>query len=91
MALFKNIKQDDGVTTSYHRILCVTKTVNRQNSISIISYVDDEARENDKEPNLAQPYTKCVTYETTYDDTMTVADAYEWLKTLSIFEGSEDV
>lgn len=91
MALCKNIRQDDGVTTNYHRILFLTKTVNRQNSIAVLSYVDEEARDMEKESALSQPYQKSVTYELSYDENMTITSAYEHLKTLPQFEGAEDV
>ena len=91
MAIYKSIRQDDGVTTSYHRILYVTKTVNRQNSIAVLSYVDEMARNDEKGSVLIQPYSKAVTYETAYDDNMTIANAYAYLKTLPIFENAEDV
>lgn len=91
MALYKANRQDDGVTTSYHRILYVTKTVNRQNSIAVLSYVDETARVDEQSSTLTQPYCKAVTYETDYDDNMTVSDAYAYLKTLPKFEGAEDI
>lgn len=91
MALYKSIRQNDGVTTSYHRILYVMKTVNRQNSIAVTSYVDQDARVDEQSSVLAQPYCKALTYETEYDDTMTVEKAYDFLKTLPEFEGAEDV
>lgn len=91
MALYKAIRQDDGVTTSYHRILFLTKTVNRQNSIAVLSYVDDEARTREQESIIAQPYQKSVTYECAYDENMTIVDAYAYLKTLPLFEGAEDI
>lgn len=91
MALYKEIKQSDGVTTKYHRILFLTKTVNRQNSIAVLSYVDEESREGEKENVMAQPYQKSVTYETDYNPDMTIEDAYDWLKTLPLFEGATDV
>lgn len=91
MALFKEIRQSDGVTTKYHRVLYVTKTVNRQNSIAVLSYVDEAARTDELESVLDQPYSKSVTYETAYDDNMTVSAAYEYLKTLPEFEGAEDI
>lgn len=91
MALYKEIKQSDGVTTKYHRILFLTKTVNRQNSIAVLSYVDEESREGEKENVMAQPYQKSVTYETDYNPDMTIEDAYDWLKTLPFFEGATDV
>ena len=91
MALYKEIKQNDGVTTKYHRILFIQQTINRHNSIAVLSYVDDESRESEKGNVMAQPYQKSVTYERTYDPDMTIETAYEWLKTLPQFEGATDV
>lgn len=91
MALYKEVKQEDGVTTAYHRILYVTITVNRQNSIAVLSYVDDTARESEKENVIAQPYQKAVTYETAYDPAMNIEKAYDFLKTLPQFERAEDI
>ena len=91
MALHKPIKQSDGVTTSYHRILYCQITTNKQNSIVVISYIDDSFRNDEKANILTQPYQKCVTYETDYDPDMTVEKAYEYLKTLPLFEGAENI
>ena len=91
MALYKEIKQNDGVTTCYHRILFITKTVNRQNSIAVLSYVNEESRQDEKDSILSQPYSKSITYETAYDDSMTVSSAYDFLKTLPQFEDAENV
>ena len=91
MALYKEIKQNDGVATSYHRILYIMVTTNRQNSIAVLSYVNEDSREVEKEKLINQPYQKCITYETTYDPTMTIEKAYEYLKTLPQFEGAEDI
>ena len=89
MALYKPIKQSDGVTTSYHRILFCQITTNKQNSIAVLSYINNESRDNEKANVLTQPYSKSVTYETEYDPDMTVEKAYEYLKTLPQFEGAE--
>lgn len=91
MALYKEIKQSDGVTTKYHRILYVTVTTNCQNTIAVLSYVDNESRSSEIDKTLAQPYQKAVTYETDYDPTMTIDAAYGYLKTLPQFEGAEDI
>lgn len=93
MALYKEIRQNDGVITNYHRILFLTQTVNRQNSIAVLSYVDNTTRVREDETTEIEtrPYQKSVTYETAYDENMTVASAYEYLKTLPQFEGAEDV
>lgn len=90
MALQKAIRQEDGVTTSYHRISYIHNTINRQSSIAVLSYVDKEAREDEIKNNL-QPYRQSKTYETTYDEGMTPEKAYEYLKTLPEFEGAVDI
>lgn len=91
MALRKDIKQADGVVTTYHRILFVQMTTNRQNSIAVLSYVDDESRNFEKENILSEPYRRSTTYETDYDENMTVETAYNYLKTLPLFEGAVDI
>ena len=89
MALKKDIRQDDGVTTSYHRILYIQKTINRQTSIAVLSYVDDLTRNAEKSAELLQPYRRAATYEFPYDADMTIESAYDKLKTLPLFEGAE--
>ena len=71
MALYKELMQDDGVVTCYHRILYHQTTPNRQTSIAVLSYVNEKAREAEKDNTMAQPYVKAVTYETDYDSAMT--------------------
>lgn len=85
MALYKEIKQADGVTTNYHRILFIQQMINHHNSIAVLSYVDEESRGNEN------AYVRSVTYETAYDPTMTVGTAYDYLKTLPQFEGAIDI
>lgn len=91
MALYKEIKQADGVTTKYHRILFLTKTVNRQNSIAVLSYVDGDSRDAEKSDAMSQPYQRSITYETAYDGNMTIESAYEFLKSLPQFENAENI
>ena len=91
MALKKDIRQIDGVTTSYHRILFLQQMINHHNSIAVASYVDAAARDAEKMNILTQPYKASKTYETAYDESMTIKSAYEYLKTLPEFEGAEDV
>ena len=91
MALYKEIVQTDGVTTNYHRILYLIQTVNRQNSIAVLSYVNGACRDSEKDSAMSQPYQKAVTYELPYDEGMTIEKAYEYLKTLPQFEGATDI
>ena len=91
MALIKDVRQDDGVTTAYHRILFCKVTTNRQNSIAVVSYVDAESRETEKSETNTPPYQRSTTYEIPYDESMTIESAYTYLKTLPQFEGAEDI
>lgn len=49
------------------------------------------ARVDEQENVMTQPYRKAMTYETDYDESMTVEKAYEYLKTLPVFVDAEDV
>lgn len=91
MALYKPIKQDDGVTTTYHRIMFCQLTTNVSISIAVLSYISKEAREEERRGNVKQPYVRSVTYEAEYDKNMTVEKAYEFLKMLPDFDGAEDI
>ena len=89
MALYKEIEQDDGIVTSYHRILYIQSTVNSHTSIAVMSYIDKKSRE--EENDSFRPYNRAVTYETDYIENITNAEAYEFLKTLPEFEGAKDI
>lgn len=91
MALKKDIRQEDGIVTSYHRILFIQKTTNSHNSIAVFSYPDKQTRDDEKAFEIIGPYRKSTTYELPYDADMTIEDAYSYLKTLPLFEGAEDI
>lgn len=92
MALYKPLEQSDGVVTNYHRILYYQTTVNRQNSIVVLSYVDEKSRNRERDiSDVDQPYTKCITYEIDYDPTMTIESAYEYLKTLEAYKDADNI
>lgn len=91
MAIKKKIIQDDGVTTEYHRILYVMSSVNSHISIAVASYVDEDIRDKEINGTVSSPYIKSKTYETEYVENMTIAEAYNYLKTLEEFENAEDI
>lgn len=89
MALLKEIKQEDGVVTNYHRILFLRSTINQHISISVLSYIDETSRETELDGE--RPYKTAVTYEKPYEENMTVEEAYEYLKTLETFKNALDI
>lgn len=92
MALLKPILRDDGVTTEYHRISSLTLSTNSHVSIAVFSYVNADSRNAKYEgPADRKPYIHSTTYETEYDEDMTINKAYEFLKTLPEFESAKDV
>lgn len=90
MALLKEIQQEDGVITTYHRILDLTKTVNSHNSISVISYINEDSRSKDIICEN-RPYRHAVTYEFDYDGNMNIENAYDYLKSLEVFKGAKNI
>ena len=96
MALSKRIGLGNGVVTNYHRVVSVNTITNVANIIEIASYTSRAKREEEQdavsggEPMNIYIHTR---YENApYDQTMTVDDAYEWVKAnVSDFEGANDV
>lgn len=91
MALKKKIAQSNGIETSYHRILYLQITPNQGCSIAVQSYIDESARLEEQSGENESVYKSAVTYETDYDETMTIEKAYKHLKKLEKFSGAEDV
>ena len=96
MALNKPIKQDNGIVLSYHRISDIRNVVNDKTYLDVMSYVDENERIKEQNqpkysPNKPNIYRVVKGYSLPYNDTLTIKDAYEHLKTLPEFEGSEDI
>lgn len=91
MALAKDIMQDDGIVTSYHRVQSVIINTNSHNSIIVVSCINNDIREKEKEGLILVPYQKAITYETSYDPDMSVEAAYDYLKTLDAFKDATDI
>ena len=91
MALKKKIIQSNGIETTYHRILYIQITTNECCSIAVQSYLDESARLEEQSGENESVYKSAVTYETDYDENMTIEKAYKHLKKLEKFSGAEDV
>lgn len=103
MALKKNIKLDNGICVSYHRIAKINIELNQQMTILVISYIDINGRiyekdySNGKIDNPIFPYKYSKYINIPYDESLdilkgsVIQKTYEWLKSHPIFEGAEDV
>lgn len=96
MALLKAIVQDNGVILNYHRIADIKNIVNDKTYLTVISYVnyDERIKEQNqpkyspKKPNI---YKIIETVNMDYNDTLTIENAYKYLKTLDKYKNAEDI
>lgn len=84
MALLKAIELDNGVTVNYHRVVSVNTITNVQNIIEVASYTSEEKRNEEAAAiAIASPMNVFINtqfFAADYDQTMTVENAYDWLK-----------
>lgn len=94
MALIKQIVLDNGIPVTYHRVVSVNNITNHSSIIEIASYVNKAKREEEKEAlknnESMDVFINSDYQEIPYNQTLNVDTAYEYLKTLEMFEGSED-
>ena len=102
MALKKKITMPNGLPLEYHRIALVSLDVNNQNTILVHSYLNEEARQYEKDyadgklelgegEHPVFPYVHAQYYNPEYSGAMSVSRAYDWLKAnIPAFEGAED-
>lgn len=95
MALLKPIELDSGISINYHRIAVVTKITNHSIILEIAGYTSKEKR--DEEIRKMETNEEMNIYINTsfvcvdYDETSTITDWYEYLKTTDMYNGAEDV
>lgn len=97
MALYKEVRLDNGITLNYHRIRNIQIETNVANWVEITSYLDKVAREkeieyysDDDDVTEWNGYTETSMLEMPYDQNMTVDSCYEKLKKMEKFNGCVD-
>lgn len=94
MAIQKAIELDNGVVVNYHRIVTITKVTNCTTVLEISSYINREKREQEikqlesNEPITVYKHTSIVGAD--YDETTTIKDWYDYLKTTEKYKDAED-
>ena len=97
MALKKDIVLENGIVLNYHRVVSINNITNQQTIIEVGSYINKEQRDKERawyESNSKDNmnvYIITTYYSKEYDKDLNVDSAYEYLKTLEVFEGAEDV
>ena len=100
MALSKKIELENGVTVNYHRIVTINKVTNNTTIIEVASYTSEEKRQEEikalakgQETGAAVPMN--IFIDTTflnkeYNETDTIKDLYDYLKTTEKFKDALD-
>ena len=100
MALKKQIELENGITVNYHRIVTINKVTNNSTIIEVASYTSEEKRQEEiealakgQETGTAVPMN--IFIDTTflnkeYNETDTIKDLYDYLKTTEKFKDALD-
>ena len=93
MALKKAIELENGIIVNYHRIVSINKITNKTNVIEVGSYTSQEKRQEEieKEGQEMNIFIHSTFFNKEYNETDTIKDLYEFLKTTGVFEGAEDI
>ena len=97
MGLLKSIELENGIVVNYHRIVSINKVTNSSNIIEVASYTSKEKRQEEKDYDASKEEDKSMnvfidtTYvEKEYNETETIEDVYNYLKTTDKFKDAED-
>lgn len=97
MGLLKNIELENGIVVNYHRIVSINKITNNSNIIEVASYTSKEKREEEKSYYESEEENKQLnvfidtTYiEKEYEESETIQDVYDYLKTTDKFKDAVD-
>lgn len=98
MAIKKLITLDNGIPVNYHRVVSINKITNNSNVIEVASYVSEEKRQEELdyynsngENKLMNVYINTEYISKDYNETETIEDVYNYLKTTEKFKDAEDV
>lgn len=95
MAIQKEIELESGVIVRYHRIVSLNKITNNCNLVEVASYTSKEKREEEKiaiETGTEMNVFIDTTYiNKEYNETETIEDTYEYLKSTEKFKDAKDI
>lgn len=93
MALTKKIKLENGVIVNYHRIVSINKITNKSIVIEVASYTSQEKRQEEieKEGQSMNIFIDTIYLDKEYNETDSIRDLYNYLKTTEKFSEAEDV
>lgn len=93
MALSKKIELENGITVNYHRIVSINKITNKSIMLEVASYTSQEKRQEEieKEGQSMNIFIDTTYLNKEYNETDTIQDLYDYLKTTEKFKDAKDV
>ena len=94
MALLKTIELESGIILNYHRIVTITKITNHSTIIEVAGYTSADKRHQEIEQlrngEEVTPYIDTTFINTDYNETYTIKDYYDYLKTIEKYLDAQD-
>lgn len=97
MGLYKEIKTENGIPVTYHRVVSINKITNRCNIIEVASYLNKEERQKEvdyyasDDPNkVMNVFINTEYINVDYDENTAIKDVYEYLKITEKFKDAQD-
>ena len=94
MALKKEMELNNGIVLNYHRIVLITKITNVQTNIEVASYTSEEKRNIEKEAlekgEAFDVYIHTTFFNKEYNESDTIENLYDYLKTTEMFKDAEN-
>lgn len=93
MALKKKIELENGIILNYHRIVSINKITNSEIIIEVGSYISKEKRQEEieKQGQEMNIFIDTTYLNKEYNETDTIKNLYNYLKTTEMFKDAEDV
>jgi hypothetical protein len=93
MALKKQIELENGVIVNYHRIVSINKITNSSIIVEVASYTSEAKRQEEVEKTgqAMNIFIETTYLNKDYNETDTIKDLYNYLKTTDKFADAEDI
>ena len=93
MALKKEIENNNGIISNYHRIKSNNKITNKETQIIIYSYANENKRLEEERAKSEEEIFNVISSEMIikeYEEDFDIVKGYEYLKTLDKYKEAED-
>jgi hypothetical protein len=93
MAIKKEIELENGIVVNYHRIVSINKITNKSLIIEVASYISEKKRQEEieKEGQEMNIFIETTYLSKEYNETDTIQDLYDYLKTTEMFKDAKDI